>query len=164
MNDSGDELVEVYQELTSAPYQPMFVEVRGEWIEAPPEGFGAEFPRALRITELIRAENEGFGCRLELDDVLFIASGNEPSWRLHIREEGISMRSMGAPAEIEFPEPRMSGQPPRIVFEAGGIESGIRILLEKRRCVDAMSGARYAWTTDIDVDGQHLEGCAAEGL
>ena len=164
INESGDELVEVYNELTSAPYQPMFVEVRGEWTEAPSQGFGAEFEKALRVTELIRAENEGFGCRLELNDMLFIASGNEPSWRVQIRDEAVSMRSIDAPVEIEFRAPRMSGQPPHVVFEAAGPESGIRISLERRRCIDTMSGARYAWAADIDIDGRHLEGCAAEGL
>jgi uncharacterized membrane protein len=164
INESGDELVEVYNELTSAPYQPMFVEVRGEWTEAPSEGFAAGFEKALRVTELIRAENEGFGCRLELNDMLFIASGNEPFWRLLIREERISMRSMDAPVEIEFPAPRMSGQPPQVAFEAAGPDSGIRISLERRRCIDTMSGARYAWAADIDIGGRHLEGCAAEGL
>jgi uncharacterized membrane protein len=164
INDSGDELVDVYNELTTTPYQPMFVEVRGEWTEAPTDGFGADFEKALRITELVRAENEGFGCRLELDDVLFIASGNEPFWRVHIREEGISLRSMDAPGEVELSAPRMSGQPPRVVFEAQGPESGITVLLERRRCIDTMSGARYAWAADIEVDGRHFEGCAAEGL
>ena len=43
INDAGTELVEVYEELTSAPYQEMFVEVRGEWVDAPGEGFGADY-------------------------------------------------------------------------------------------------------------------------
>jgi uncharacterized membrane protein len=164
INEAGDEFVEIYKELTTAPYQPMFVEVLGEWVEATAEGFGAEYDEALRITELVRAENEGFGCRLDLRDALFIASGNEPSWRLQVREDGISMRSMGAPGEIEFPAPRVNGQPPRVVFEAQGPESVITVSLERRRCIDTMSGARYAWAAAIDIDGRHLEGCAAEGL
>ena len=164
INEAGDELVEIYKELTTAPYQPMFVEVRGEWIDPPTEGFGAEYDEALRITELVRAENEGFGCRLELKGLLFVASGNEPFWRLQIREDGFSMRSMDVPGEIEFPAPRMNGQPPRVVFEAQGPESVITVLLERHRCIDTMSGARYAWAAAIDIDGRHLEGCAAEGL
>jgi len=164
INDSGDELVEVYDELTSAPYQPMFVEVRGEWIEAPDEGFGADFEESLRITELLRAENEGFGCRLDLEDVLFVASGNEPFWRLQVREDGVSMRLMDAPGEIEFPAPRLSGQTPHIVFEAEGAGSGISISLERRRCVDTMSGARYAWVANVETAGRQFRGCAAEGI
>jgi uncharacterized membrane protein len=164
INDSGDELVEVYNELTSAPYQPMFVEVRGEWVAAPAQGFGADFKEALRITELLRAENEGFGCRLGLDGVLFVVNGNEPSWGLQIRDDGISMRSMAAAGEIAFAAPRLSGQPPRVVFEADGVESGIRISLERRRCIDTMSGARYAWAAIVDTGGRQFKGCAAEGL
>jgi uncharacterized membrane protein len=156
-------LVEVYEELTSTPYQSLFVEVRGDWVGAPTEGFGAEFDEALRITELIRAENEGFGCRLELSDVLFIASGNEPSWRLQIREDGISVRSMDAAGAIEFPAPRKHDEPPTIRFEAETAESAIRISLERRRCIDTMSGARYAWAATVDTGGRQFEGCAAEG-
>lgn len=164
INKSGDELVDIYEQLTSMPYQPMFVEVRGEWVAAPQEGFGADFGEALRITELIRAEHEGFGCRLELANVHFVASGNEPFWRLQIRPDVISMRSMGAPGEVEFSAPRMSGQPPNVIFESDGPGAGITVSLEQRRCTDTMSGARYAWAATVDIDGRHLEGCAAEGL
>jgi len=164
INESGDELVEVYEELTSAPYQPMFAEVRGEWVAAPQEGFGAEFGEALRITEFLRAENEGFGCRLDLSGVLFVASGNEPFWRLQIRDDGMTMRSMGSPEERVFGAPDRREQAGRIAFESGGPDSGIRVVLESRRCVDSMSGARYAWAVTVDVDGRQLKGCAAEGL
>lgn len=164
INDAGDELVEVYEELTATPYQPMFVEVRGTWEAAPREGFGAEYGEALRITELLRAENEGFGCRLELDGVSFIANGNEPFWRLQIRDDGISMRSMGLPDDVIFPSPGRHGQPPHITFNSDGPVAAIQITLEERRCIDTMSGARFAWAATVDVDGRRLSGCAAEGL
>jgi uncharacterized membrane protein len=164
INESGDELVEVYEELTSVPYQPMFAEVRGEWVAPPQEGFGAEFGEALRITEFLRAENEGFGCRLDLNGVLFVASGNEPFWRLRIRDDGIAMQLMGSPEERVFDAPDRREQAGRITFESGSPDSGIRVVLERRRCVDSMSGARYAWAVTVDTDGRQLEGCAAEGL
>jgi uncharacterized membrane protein len=135
INESGDELVEVYEELTSTPYQSLFVEVRGDWVGAPTEGFGAEFDE----------------------------SGNEPSWRLQIREDGISVRSMDAAGAIEFPAPRKHDEPPTIRFEAETAESAIRISLERRRCIDTMSGARYAWAATVDTGGRQFEGCAAEG-
>ncbi len=164
ISDAGDELVEVYEELTSTPYQPMFVEVRGTWEAAPREGFGAEYAEALRIMELLRAENEGFGCRLELDGVSFIASGNEPFWRLQIRDDGILMRSMESPDEVVFPAPGRQGQSPLITFNSDGPGAAIQITLEQRRCIDTMSGARFAWAATVDVDGRRLSGCAAEGL
>ena len=164
INEVGQELVDVYNELTTAPYQPLFVEVRGTWEAAPRAGFGADYGEALRITGLLRAENEGFGCRLGLDGVLFIASGNEPSWRLRIREDGISMRSMGSPDERVFAAPERRGQAGKMTFESRGPDTGIRVELEERRCVDTMSGARYSWAAFVDIDGRRLAGCAAEGL
>jgi uncharacterized membrane protein len=134
INAAGDELVEVYEELTSAPY------------------------------ELLRAENEGFGCRLVLDGVLFIASGNEPFWRLRIGEDGISMRSMEAPDERRFGAPQMRREAERVVFEGEHRGSAIRVTLDRRRCIDTMSGARYSWAASVDLDGKQLTGCAAEGL
>lgn len=160
INEAGDELVDVYNELTTAAGQPIFVEVRGEWEAAPRNGYD----EALRITELLRAENEGFGCRLGLDDVLFVASGNEPSWRLQVREEGLSLRSMAAPEEAVFAAPKQHGQAPLVSFESEGRDARIRVTLEQRRCVDTMSGARFAWAATVDIDGRQLTGCAAEGL
>jgi uncharacterized membrane protein len=164
INESGDELAAVYEELTNAPYQPMFVEVRGEWVGAPAEGIGSGFEEALRITELLRAENEGFGCRMDLAGLQFVASGNEPSWRLRIREDGMSMRLMESPDEIVFPAPEKQVQATLVTYESEGSESRIQVVLEKRRCVDTMSGARYAWKAQVDFGGRRLEGCAAEGI
>lgn len=163
-NESGDELAAVYGELTAVPYQPMFVEVRGEWLAAPDEGFAADYPEALRFTELLRAESEGFGCRLDLDDVLFVAIGNEPSWRLQVRADGLSLRTMDAD-EMVFAAPEPSEYAGLVTYYSKSDRGeGIRVTLERRRCVDPMSGARYAWTAAVDIGGRHLAGCAAEGL
>ena len=164
INEAGDELVAVYEELTHAPYEPMFVEVRGEWVGAPAEGFGADFEEALRVTELLRAEGEGPGCRLDLAGVLFVARGNEPFWSLQVREDGMSLRLLEAPEEIVFPSPEKESQPAFITYESEAAQSRIKVVLEKRRCVDTMSGARYAWTAGVDLDGRRLAGCAAEGI
>ena len=165
INESGDELTSVYEELTASPYQPMFVEVRGAWEDAPTEGFGADYDEALRITELLRAENEGFGCRLDLDGVLFVASGNEPFWRLQVRKDGVSLRSMDAPEEIVFAAPEKSEYAGLVTYYSSNSRGAeIRITLERGRCVDSMSGARYAWAATVDIDGRRLTGCAAEGI
>jgi uncharacterized membrane protein len=164
-NESGDELAAIYQELTSEPYQPMFVEVRGSWVAAPDEGFAADYPEAFRITELLRAENEGFGCRLDLGNVLFVANGNEPSWRLQIRADGLSLRTMDAPDEIVFAAPEPSEYAGLVTYYSrNSRDQEMRVTLERRRCVDSMSGARYAWAATVDLDGRRLTGCAAEGI
>lgn len=164
-NESGHELVEVYEELTAVPYQPLFVEVRGAWVAAPQHGFAADYPEALRITEFLRAENEGFGCRLDLDDVLFVASGNEPSWRLQVSADRITLRTMEAPDEIVFGAPEASEHAGLVTYYSRNASNEeIRVTLERRRCVDSMSGARFAWAATVDVGGRRLAGCAAEGL
>ena len=164
INEAGEELVAVYDELATAPYQPLFVEVRGTWVAPPPEGFGADYDEALQVTELLRAENEGFGCRLALDGMLFVASGNEPSWRVQVREEGMTLRTMDTPGEAVFAAPKRRERAPLVSFESGGGDSAIRVTLQQRRCVDTMSGARFAWAATVDIDGRQLTGCAAEGL
>ena len=156
-------LVEIYESLTSEPYQEMFVEVRGEWQDAPDEGIGADYPEAIRVTELIRAEREGFGCALELDGVLYVASGNEPFWRLHIRPDGLSMWSMDSPGETKYPSAAVVGEDERITFNANVPDARIRIVLDEQRCVDSMSGARYSLVAIVDVEGRRLHGCALKG-
>jgi len=164
INEAGAELVEVYEELTSSPYQEMFVEVRGEWSDAPQEGFGVDFPESLRITELIRAEREGFGCRLDINDVLFAANGNEPFWRLHIRENGMSMWSMDSPGERTFPPGEMDEEGALVTFNVSDPDAAIQVVLEKQRCTDSMSGSRYQYVATVDIDGRRLSGCALKGL
>ncbi len=164
LNESGDELAAVYQELTAAPYQPMFVEVRGEWVAPPREGFGADYPEALRITELLRAENEGLGCRLDLSDALFVATGNEPFWRLQVGTDGMSLRTMDAPEESVFAAPDVHERTGVVTYTSYGGDAAIRAVLEQRPCVDSMSGARYAWAASVEVHGRRLQGCAAEGF
>ena len=163
INDTGDELKEIYESLTSEPYQEIFVEVRGNWQQAPAEGFGSDYPEALRITELIRAEGEGFGCDLELDGVLYVASGNEPFWRLHIRPDGLSMWSMDSPGETKFAPGDVRMEDGRVTIDVDKADAGIRIVLEKRRCIDSMSGTRYSFAATVDAGGRTFHGCALEG-
>ncbi len=164
INEAGAELVEVYEELTSSPYQEMFVEVRGEWGEAPQDGFGADFPESLRITELMRAEGEGFGCRLDLNGVLFVVNGNEPFWRLHIRSDGISMWSMDSPGERKFPPGEMDEEGALVTFKVSDPDAGIQVVLQRQRCIDSMSGSRYQYAATVDIDGRRLSGCGLKGL
>ena len=163
INEAGDEVVEIYESLTSEPYQEMFVEVRGEWQAAPAEGFGADYPEALRITELIRAENEGFGCRRDLDGFLYIATGNEPGWSLEIRADGLMMKSVKTSEGINFPAAEILGEDSRIIINAGTQGAELAAVLERKRCVDSMSGARYSFAASVDVHGQQFKGCALEG-
>ena len=163
INEAGDELVEVYESLTLELYQPMFVEVRGEIVDPPSDGFGSEYSEALRVSELIRAENEGFGCRRDLQGFAFFASGNEPGWRLEVRMDGLSLSRMGSPDDVELPPAAISSEDDAITFNSNNSDSHLRAVFERKRCVDSMSGARYSFAATVDVDGQQYQGCALQG-
>lgn len=163
INDSGEDLIDVYEELTSSPYEPLFVEVSGNWTDAPEQGFGADYPEAMRITEWHRAEREGRACDLELENVMFIAMGNEPSWHVEIRRDGISMRSLAAPDEVRFPAPEATEAGERVSFKSTGAEPVIDVILERGRCADSMSGTRYEYVATVELEDKRLSGCAIKG-
>jgi uncharacterized membrane protein len=82
-----------------------------------------------------------------------------------VREDGVSLRLMEAPEEVVFAAPERSEYAGFVTYHSRGSRNAkLRITLERRRCIDSMSGARYAWTAAVDIDGRHLAGCAAEGL
>ena len=164
INAAGDELAEIYGELTSVPYQEMFVEIRGEWQDGPVEGFGADYPEAMWISDLIRAENEGFGCRRELTGFWYLASGNEPGWRLEIRADGMTMTTMDSTDDAKFPSAAIISEDDRVTFNANVPNAPVRVVLMRKRCVDTMSGARYSFEATVDVDGKQYTGCALKGL
>ena len=163
INDVGEELVEIYDSLTVEPYQPMFVEVKGEIVDPPTEGFGADFPEAIRISELVRAENEGFGCNRNLQGIAYLASGNEPGWQLEIRMDGMTLSRFGSSAELEFPPADVSSGDGIVTFNTRSSETDLQAVIERKRCVDSMSGARYSFAATVDVDGQQYKGCALQG-
>ena len=163
ISEVGDEMVGIYESLTSEPYQEMFVEVRGEWEQAPADGFGADYAEAIRITELIRAEREGFGCRRKLDGFFYIASGNEPGWNLEIRADGLKMKAMSSPEGIDFPSAEILHEDDQIIFNSSTQQVAISAVLERKRCVDSMSGARYSFAATVDMNGKQYKGCALQG-
>ncbi len=166
VDDTGGDLQTVYEQLTTEPYQPLFVEVRGSWGPAPSEGFGAAYPEQLTIGELRRAVPEGPGCDEDLAGVRYLARGNEPFWRVEIRGSGIVFSRLGKSEEIVFPSVAPQGGPESRLFASSMEGPGgrrIEIAITERRCVDSMSGALFALTARVTLDGERLQGCAVEG-
>ncbi|UPW19594.1 hypothetical protein M0C34_04765 [Agarivorans sp. TSD2052] len=54
--DSGlvDELVDYYQANTSSPYQAIYVSWRGQLLPAAKDGFAADYPAVLQVTEVLK--------------------------------------------------------------------------------------------------------------
>jgi len=57
---------------------------------------------------------------------------------------------------------RQAGE--RIVFDASGAVSSIHVILEKQRCEDTMSGARYEFAATVELEDKRLSGCAIKGF
>jgi len=154
----GD-LVEVYGALAVEAYQPVFVEIRGRREPAPSEGFGAEYDEQVVVTQLRRAEREGWGCRLDLAGLELVALGNEPSWKLEVRESGIVLTRPGHPeARHAYVAPRREGT--TTTYEVGDLV----LVLNEQRCVDTMAGSRFSYGAQLRVGDRTLEGCALTGI
>jgi len=59
LDNTNGLLVHNYKTLTSEPYQPIFVEVKGKITEAPEDGFGEEYQAAIIIEAIIHASRIG---------------------------------------------------------------------------------------------------------
>ena len=156
-------LGEVYRSLANEPYQPLYFEILGKWADTPDAGFAADFSEAIRVSEVRRAEREGFGCREDLSAWNFSARGNEPSWRVDVREPGLEFVSMGSdPITFSASRTERTSDGFRITAKSSG--SVIDLAFVEERCSDSMSGSVFPLTATVKFDDMTLQGCAAEGM
>jgi uncharacterized membrane protein len=162
-DQTAGDLGNVYETLAAEQYQPLFFEVIGYWQPAPDTGFAADFDETISVTEVRRAEREGFGCREKLANVVFQARGNEPSWQLDVQDSKLVFTAMGS-APISFDAPEMEELTDDISIMATGPESSIKVVLTDTRCTDSMSGSIFALTASVQLDDSNYIGCALEGM
>jgi len=163
-NTPDSELWKVHQELTSQPYQGIYVEVRGEMGPPPKEGFGAEHDSQLTIYELRRAALEGKGCEEDLRGFRFKARGNEPYWNLAIAGSGIVLSEMGsAPQRYPYSAPQTTAESWVYSLTIEGMAVPIEVTLHRQRCIDTMSGERFGYGAVVRLRDRELTGCAYEG-
>jgi len=156
-------LGEVYRSLANEPYQPLYFEILGKWADTPDAGFAADFSEAIRVSEVRRAEREGFGCREDLSAWNFSARGNEPSWRVDVREPGLEFVSMGSdPITLSASRTERTSDGFRITAKSS--DSVIDLTFVEERCSDSMSGSVFPLTATVKFDDMTLQGCAAEGM
>lgn len=162
IDQTDGELADVVGRLSPAPYAPVFVEVVGQWGEAPTTGFGADYDASLTVTDLVRAENEGHGCTLDTTTFDFDLRGNEPSWRLTVDEPAMRFTSMNGTAfDAAVDTVEASDSEVRIVGTEG--DTGIDVVIEQNRCIDSMSGAYYSLSATVNTGSRTWTGCAVAG-
>lgn len=158
----GAGLDTVYERLAGEPYQAVFMEVDGVWSDIPGAGFGADFEHSMLVSQVRRAEREGFGCSEPLDGFFYRARGNEPSWRLDVRKDRLEFTSMTGNLSLPGPDVQIGGDSVRIL--AGSGDEAVDATITAGRCVDSMSGSVFAFSANLSVGGRELNGCAINGF
>ncbi|MGD9881730.1 MAG: hypothetical protein AB7F22_09300 [Reyranella sp.] len=147
------ELLRTLRELTAGQEgRPMFVEVYGVRETGANTGIG--------VVDLRRAAVETAGCRERFDQREWIASGNEPSWRLEVTSRDMVMSVLGGLSTQRVPHggPQKSG---------GGLEyastdgTDLLVTIDERRCIDNQSGSLFAYVVEVRSEGRTYPGCAA---
>ncbi|MGD9141055.1 MAG: hypothetical protein PVJ42_05895 [bacterium] len=144
------------------PYEELFAVVMGRFGPPPEDGFGAEYGRALEVTEVIYVALEGFRCNLDLDSFRYRTFGNEPFWSASISPDGIVLRMPGYEDRswTDIDERPFDGG---IMFSADGPPGQVRIRIFELPCRDTMSGAYFASSAEMRLGHDTFRGCALRG-
>lgn len=151
-------LPDLYEALAIEPYDPIFIDIEGRWLGRQSPGFGEQFGDTIEIEDVYRVEREGWGCRLNVEDVVFRGSGNEPSWQLEVREDGAVLSSIDGTLSWEG-NGRLSGKDWVFVND----EQRIEIAYSRRACRDSMSGSWYSHQVEYRIGSNQYAGCAVPG-
>ena len=149
----GQELSRVLRELTQGQEgRAMFVEFQGRRESGPGMGVGA--------LEVRRAAVETAGCRERFDQREWVATGNEPSWRLDITAKDLLVNMVGGvPGQREAHGGLQREGSSLVYATTEGVQ--FRVTIEERRCVDSLSGSLFAYRVEVQSEGKSLVGCAA---
>ncbi|WP_395712772.1 hypothetical protein [Reyranella sp.] len=149
----GQELLKSLRELTAAQEgRPMFVEIYGVRETGTNAGIG--------VVDLRRAAVETAGCRERFDQREWIATGNEPSWRLEVTSRDMVMSVLGGLSTQRVPHggPQKSGNGLEYASSDG---TDLLVTIDERRCIDNQSGSLFAYVVEVRSEGRTYPGCAA---
>ncbi len=152
-----------YEAFAAEPYQEVFMVLNGVLEPPGPGEFAADFPAQLRAVSVRRVEGEGFGCDLDLGGARFRALGVEPFWRLDLYHDRLAL-SMAGTEVREFVVQRAAKGPPEHLTALAADGGRLRVEISEAGCVDAMSGARFAYRVRLTQGARTLAGCGLEPL
>src|SRR5262245_9212642 len=117
----------------------------------------------LRIDDVAYASPEKFDCFTDWQSFDFRATGNNPGWVAEVDGTHVKLERQGA-APAEWNNASRDSLADRILIHAGeGGGKQFELLLEKRRCVNSVSGAYSVWSAQVRTDGTVLKGCSVSG-
>ncbi len=92
----------------------------------------------------------------------FEARGNEPGWLLTLTEKAVRLEYAYGSKKASAPRPEPAatsdGYRYRITTEA----HDLRVRIQRRTCVDSMSGMYFPATVTLSIDGDTLDGCGGD--
>lgn len=161
------EVTSVYESLSGAAYEAVFVEIDAIVGPPPATGFGADYSGLLTVRSLRRAEPsaEGVGCSESLESFAFRATGQEPFWHLRIGAESIVLSTPSVPETVfaAAEATAVSGGWSYASVSEGPEALTIVATLRRGTCSDTMSGAVYSWIAEVAIGSDDVRGCAWEG-
>lgn len=141
------------QALTMGPYQNVYGELIGEFVQPAYDGFAADYPATFKVTQLNLMSVEIDGCNQPRNRT--VASGNEPFWSVSIDGNTLKYQQPGVEAE-QFTLIGHDISSAARVYRADGATLTLRPAL----CNDTMSDSIYGWTSTFTKGNQTLNGCA----
>jgi uncharacterized membrane protein len=109
--------------------------------------------------ELRRAAVETAGCRERFDQREWVATGNEPPWRLDITGRDLLL-SLGGNPLGRAGHGGLQREGAVLVYSS--VEAPeVRVSIGEQRCIDSLSGSFYAYLVEVRSDGHAYVGCAA---
>jgi uncharacterized membrane protein len=157
--DESGELDSAYANATrfaSYPGESIYMELKGIISEG-----NGNSERILTVSNIIRSQAKNF--RTACYPYEFIALGNEPFWSLDIipAEKRIVLKDMSIEKIFDFDYKAATKNADTYAYELKNRTGDIiKVSISKEVCSDGMSDRRYTHSSEININGRVLKGCA----
>jgi uncharacterized membrane protein len=146
------DLAGVFRRLAGEFDLPVFMELEG-----------AASGQGIRVTRLLRANNQTSACQENLEGIVFKAFGSDPDWRMAMDGNALRIQRIEDAAPVGYPPQKLAERGGKLVYEGRNDASEMRVELTRGRCSDSGIGSIYPMKASVSSGGQTLQGCAYLG-
>jgi uncharacterized membrane protein len=129
----------------------------------PGDGFGADYPSAVTIHEVVYAALEGFGCDFDLTGFVYRAFGNEPFWSVEVKPDTMVLRQPGSP-DLTWSGVTREVRGDEVVLSSKEGKASATLTIKPGPGFDSMSGAYLHHRARFETEGILFQGVALRGL